>query len=354
MRTPTALCAVLAMFTFAKGATFTSAELGLTFQHPDNWKVVTKKGDTRINIPLAGGDVAQLLIFPRAFNSDIDTWNSVERDIAVQQKRTVESQTQEEIMRVPLLLTRVKYSDKGRAMQVLSGLVYSATPRKLLFRLIAPDGSFDVAEQAWRSALTTLRTLDGKMPNQEDPLRKVSAEEAKAATGTPGRITVIAPDTPKRVSLRKGTVAIDASAAGHKVQLRVPAGWTGERQPDGTVILRHPELSKPLTVSVLSSLDSDEPGRALNHATIVSLNAFVEVQKREDSKPLTNSAGALVAEVWRWGTDSNASISSCDAVGMSGDYYWLFSYRGNMPVPATKDAKLLEALMKIMSVELVQ
>lgn len=354
MKTALALCVALAMIASASGATFTSAVLGLTFQHPDNWKVITKKGDTRITMPLDNGDVAQLLIFPRSFNSDIDLWNSVERDIANQEKRTVDSQTQEEIMGVPLLLTRVKYTEKGRAMESLSGLVYSATPRKLLFRLIASESSFDKAEQAWRSALNTLRTSDGKLPKAEDPNRKVTPEEVKAAAEGPTKISQIQPDKPKRTVFHKGQVAIDASAAGHKVQLRVPTGWLGRRDADGSVTLTHPELSAPLKVSILSSLDSDEPDRALDRAAVGSLGAFTVVLEREDTKAVANLAGAIVQQVWRKGTADKGSITSCDAIGVTGDYYWVFSYRGTLPVPATKDARLLEALIKVMSVELLQ
>ena len=72
MKTTIALCLALAPTAWAFGATFTSPELGLTFQHPDNWKVTTKKGDTRITIPLGDGTTAQLLIFPRSFNGDTD------------------------------------------------------------------------------------------------------------------------------------------------------------------------------------------------------------------------------------------------------------------------------------------
>jgi hypothetical protein len=108
-------------------------------------------------------------------------------------------------------------------------------------------------------------------------------------------------------------------------------------------------------VSVLSSLDSDDPGRALNRAAIASLDLFTTVNKRIDSaKPTANAAGAVVSEVWRWGLDANGSIVGCNAVGVSGDYYWIFSYHGTMPAPGTKDAKLLADLVKAMSVELLQ
>lgn len=352
MRKTIALCLTLAPAAWGFGAVFSSPELGLTFQHPDNWQVTTKKGDTRIVIPLPEGGTAQLSIFPRAFNSDIVTWNAVEKDIAKQQSQTVDSQTQEEIMGVPLLLTRVRYTDNGRAMESLSGLVYSATPRKLLFLLRAPEGDFDKAEEAWRAAMTTLRTLDGKLPTIENPDRKVTPEEAKAGSGPPMHVTTITQDKPKRVSLHKGPVVVQASAAGRKLILRLPSGWSSEKRDDGSVMLRHADLSSPLKVLVLSSLDGDEGRVALDKASAASLAAYSGVRKREDPTPAANAAGAMVATVWRWGADAVGNVEGCDAVGISGDFYWTFSYRGSLPMPATKDVKLLQELVKTMSVEL--
>jgi len=242
--------------------------------------------------------------------------------------------------------------DNGRATETLSGLVYSATPRKLLFRLIASDSDFDKAEQAWRAAMTTLRTVSGKLPSVEDPNRKVTPEEVKAATGKPEHVTVLVEEKPKKSSFRKAEVVIECSAAGRKLQLRVPAGWSGQKGTDGIVSLRHADLSMQLQVSVLSSLDGDEPAAALNKATAGSLVSYSTVRKREDPKVAPNAAGASVAAVWRWGDDASGSVVSCDAAGASGDFYWLLSYRGKFPAPSTKDVKLLEALMKTMSVEL--
>ena len=336
---------------WAGNTVFTSPELGLTFEHPDNWQVATKKGDTRIRIPLSDGSSAQLLVFPRSFNGSIDVWNSVERDIAAQQKHKVDAQTQEQLLGVPLLLTRIKYTESGRAMQALSGLVYSATPRKLLFRLVAPDADFDQAEQILRTALTTLRTTSGKLPAAESPDRKVTPEDIQAAQGKPETETVITAKEPKNVVKRKGPVVVSTFAAGRKLSLRLPAGWTGQSRSDGSIVLRNSDLSGPLTVSVLSSLDGDFPATALDKVAAASLSTYTLVQKRLDYPAAPNDAGAVVSSVWRWG-DANGKVVECDAVGVVGDYYWLFGYRCGFPVPGTKDIKAIQELMKTMSVEL--
>jgi hypothetical protein len=351
MRTPIALCLGLVLVAPAGAATFTSAEMGLTFLHPDNWKVTTKKGDTRVNIPL-DGDSAQLLIFARSYNADIELWMNVEKNIALQQKQTIDGQTQEEIMGVPLLLTRVKYTLKGRAMMALSGLVYSATPRKMLFRLIAPESSFEEAERLWRTALQTIKTLDGKLPKAEDPARVVTPEDVKEAKEGPTKITVIKPEGKKQGKFKKGVVAVETQTAGRKVQLCLPAGWTGELQADGCIQLRHAGLASALKIVVQSSLDSEEPAKALAKAAAASLAAFSSVTMREDPKQKVNTAGATISVVWRWGAGASGDLVSCDAVGVSADNYWLLSYQGAMPQPGSADGKLLGALFETMSVEL--
>ena len=285
---------------------FTSYEMGVTFNYPSTWTLATEKGSTRGQFPIEGSpEQATLEIYPANFKSDIDIWQATQLNISQQMKREVLKQWQEEIMGVPLLLTKAQGIEGGRVLTQLSGLVYSATPRKMVFRLMAPPADFDKAEFAWRTVLQSLRTVDGAVPKAEDPNRKVTEEDLKPISKPPKRTVWSAP-TKAAAAPVKGTVSVDVTAGGTALKLLAPEGWAFE-SAEGTVTIKHAASGLSATVAVSSILDSPAPGLALMNLTAKTLDSYSRVDSRVEKGPLESRSGGTISYVWRQGAATDAA-----------------------------------------------
>ena len=336
-------------------ARFSNPELNFTFEHPKAWKVVTsKKAISTVTIPLPEGQGdATMVIYAMAFERTPELWLTLQSDVAVQMKAELERQWTEELLGVPLLLTKTHTAPKGVPTTVLQGLLFSATPRKLLFRLSAGPSAFPAAEAEWRKVWPSFRTVDGTSVKPEDPNRVPEPAGPKAKPiERPSPINVISGggSVPDPVL---APVAIDCTAAGRKLRLRVPEGWSGTIAEDGAIELKSALVSRTLRVIVLSTLDSDPPGRALFKGSPRTLEKFSPVRLREEPKPRPNAARAMVSWVWRVGAGDKNPMRSFDAVGQSADFYWMFgvAWDGDAYLPAEHAALL--ALVEAMSVEFV-
>lgn len=332
-------------------ASFSNPELNFTFEHPKSWKVATsRKAISTVSIPLPDGlGEASMEIYAVAFQRKPELWLSLQADVAAQMQAEVERQWTEELLGVPLLLTKTRTSSGP----VLQGLLFSATQRKLLFRLSAPASGFQAAESAWRKVWPSFRTVDGTAVKPEDPDRIPENPDPKAVPiERPSPINVIS-GGPLKPETTLAPVTIECSAAGRKLRLHVPEGWSGVLGEDGAVTLKNPALPRELRVVVLSTLDSDPPGRALFKASQRNLEKFESVKLREEPKPRPNVAGATVSWVWRIGQAGQAPMRSFDAVGQTKEFYWVFgtSWTGDAYTKAEHD--LLLALVEAMSVEFV-
>lgn len=329
---------------------YKNPELNLAFSHPKSWTFVTnKKGVTSVTIPTdTKGVTGSMEIYSIAYNADEDLWQNVQKDFLKQMKRDVVRQWREEILGVPLLMTRGGYEDRGSQMAILTGLVYSRTPRKLLFRLTAPASVYDSIEFDLRASLQSLHTIDGTLPSTEDPNRKVTPEDAVVKpVMAPPKVTVIDKSKPSE-KLVKGPQSVDAQAGGKSVKLRYATGWTCEK--DATGFNFHATgIPGSIHVTVSSTLDSDNPEVAIFKASAISLNDFDKVTKREETNPKPNKAGAFVSTIWRDGVSGKGAIESCEAAGLLGDFYWLATYRldGSLTVASRKAIDLLFAGMSV-------
>jgi len=330
---------------------FSNSEYGLAFEHPSSWQISTKKGDSKIVVPLEGGLTATIEIYSVVFNADTEIWRNVQKNIVLQMKRQLVEQQEEEILGVPLLTTRSRYTEKGIPTVSLSGLIYSATPRKMLFRLTAPESVFPEAESKWRGVLQSLRTVSGKPLSTEDPSRKVDLKEFKTVPERPVKVTRIEGVRKQEGEIRKGEISVPLRVANRDVVLHIPQGWQGEVTAEGEVTVRHPDLSEPLKVSIFFALDSEPPARSLFKASSRSLDLFSAVTKREEVAPTRNKAGATVQAVWRWGKSTSGDLATCEATGLLGDFYWLLTYRCT-GMGSINEKKLIDSLIATMSVEL--
>jgi hypothetical protein len=349
---------------------YTNDELGLSMTHPKNWKQskVQIKNRTKFNIidpkswrpakvdnttrfllPLPGVDEKGVLeIYAVSFNSTTEIWQDSQRDINEQMKKIVLRQWQEELMGVPLLLTKIQSNGKAGTTLTETGIMYSATPRKLVFRLTASPDNFDKADFEFRQAMQTMRTTDGRLPSAEDPDRKLGLSDLNP--GSAKKVIWTAPSAPKATPV-KGDVTAEATAGGKKLLLRAPSGWKIVKEADGSFTLTSNELSGPAKVSVFSSLDSEPPGKALVKASGQNLETFSKVTKREEKGPFTSRSAANVVSIARVGLAGSKGMGSFEAAGLTGDFYWLLSWKGDDTAMA-RDRKALDNLVEIMSVDL--
>ncbi len=351
-------------------ATYTNEELGLAFDYPKSWKhskVKVKNEEskiiltdpktwrpakqditTRFLIPLPGVDERAVLeIYSAQFNQDQDTWQTVQRDINEKMNRAVLRQWSDEVLGVPLLMTKIESKDKGVHLITDTGLVYSATPRKLIYRLSASPDNFDKAETIWRDTMQTLHTTDGRLPSAESPDRKLSAGDLQ-----PGQFhkVVWTPPVQPPVAPFKGVVIVEATAAGKKVDLKGPNTWKVSKNSDGTFTLTNPDLTGSAKLFVASVVDSDDPGKVLIRASGQTLEAFTKVVKREEKTSYINHGQCNVDWIYRRGLAGTKSHFSFDAAGDNGDNYWVLTWNSDDEGASGKDRKTLEGLADVLTV----
>jgi hypothetical protein len=328
-------------------------EIGLAFNYPKTWQVspVKKSSDFKVLVPVEGSSQkATLELYNVAFNSEKDIWQLGQKAINERMKHEIMRQWEEEFLGVPMLLTKVSYSDKEGPQILMTGLIYSRTPKKLMFRLSASPDDFDKAEFAWREAMNTIRT--GRAWTPEDPNLKPDPKAPTRATLPPAVVTKPnSLDTETKTT--KPPVAIPITVSGKKLEFRMPGEWAGKLEEDGSLTLTHPELSTPVKVSIASSLDSDPAQRALLVASSKTLADFQKVAKRDETVPTKNRAGAMVAMVWRTGNDAKGDLFSCDASVMNGDFYSILKFSGTSAAKIGNERKLVENLLQNCTIQLV-
>jgi hypothetical protein len=352
MNTLTLLLATAIISTGQDTVTYTNPDLNLTFSYPKTWTLTTKASEANARIPLEGSDDPAILeIRSVPYFSEPEGWQEVQASLAKSSRRELVKQWQEELLGVPILLTKTQYAERGVDKTRQTGLLYSATRKKLVYHLTAPTKHFDQAETAFKTALQSLRTIDGSTPQPEVPGREKGPYDPGVDTRPP--LIIKPPEAAKRQYV-KGPVTVACSAAGQNLLLRLPAGWTAEKGEGDKVTVKHSQLSAPLTVTIQSTLDGDLPERAILKVGSAELANFTKVDKREDARNRENKAGARIFSALRSGTTANGMLITTDAAGLTGDYYWMMSARWTSPEAYRSDMRLLAVLMQEMSVEPAQ
>ena len=357
MRTFTliSIATVLAVSAFANSqdhSLLELPELGLAMNHPKDWQISTvgKTKDVKVLIPIQGSSQMALLeIFGIPFNSEREVWQLGQKAINERMRREVMRQWEEELLGVPLLLTKINFVDKGGPQILLTGMVYSRTAKKLMFRLSAAPDDFDKAEFIWRETMNTFRTSQPWTP--EDPTQKPDPR-APIKNPLPPAVIKQPNSLDAEVKTVKPPVAIESVVAGRKIELRIPGEWAGKVQEDGTILLTNPDVAGPVKIQLASALDSDPPQKALLAASSKTLGDFQKVTKRDESLPTKNKAGAMLASVWRTGLSSQGDLFTSDACAFVGDFYALASFRSTNAGKIGSDRKLVEALLQNMTIQI--
>lgn len=352
--------------------TFTDAALGLSFAHPTTWTTVAtpvpvapktkgnrfklpggkkpeKKPDdgmVTFRIPGANGAApSELTIVHASFSDAPEKWQQIQADTNRNQKREVERQWQQEILSVPLLLTRISYDQNGTPTTTVTGLLYNAAPYKLLFRLTGPTAGFDGAQYQFTQAMETLRTTSDTLPSAQEPGKPITPPVV------PGPDAKHAIFGKTKVPPQQAPLSLPVTVGTRKMVLRVPEGWTLDKVDADSAVLRNPEVKDGVTVKLYASATAARPADALNAAANKTLEEYKTVDLREDTTGEPNKAGNPMLAVWRKGTAAKGPYATLDAVVVAGDYYMLFALHPSPGEDLNHERKVVQAMLDAVGLE---
>ena len=337
---------------------YQSLTLGLKFSYPKEWELtINKKGEGRLLIPMEStSDRAVVEILPVNFRSEPNVWQLTQVAINKTWKREIERQWDEEILGVPLLLTKVNYTDKGTQKTAETGLIYSLGFNKMMYRITASPAEFDKADYMWRQVLQSLRTWDGSLPKVEDQ-SKIERKDPKTII-KPGKDDDLGhPQVPHEISGTPKVKLVKAPSAAAfqlgetKLELRVPSDWKVASDKAGVFTLTSPAVSAPVMIKVYAVAGSDPTAMALFKASGESLNDFTKVTKRDEALPAVNRAGAAVGQIWRAGSGAKGDVFTCEASIQGADCYGILTYRVESAQRWGADRRAIEQLLERISIE---
>lgn len=328
---------------------FSDSDLGLSFQYPEEWALTQERYATVFTIPLANEQTATVQIFRSQFRQPAEDWQKIQSDVAGSMGRVVDRQWEETILGVPVLMTRVLYQEGGERYGVVVGLFYTATPFKFNYRMTAPYESLEEAEQAWRSALMTLRTTTGDLPQREDPNRPLPTRQEQTETREqrPTSVAVLRPKDLTGNQLRTENVAT-VEFEDSEFNLYLPEDFRMVRRQDENWI-EHSSLSGPVKLTIGFGFE-DQTRSALARAAGASLSRFTAVSLREDVPASTNRAGATVFRTKRQGTSGDQPLWMIQVAGNCDALYWLIEASGSEPM-SRQQVEALESLIAVLFVE---
>lgn len=329
------------------GPVFRDDALGLEMTLPQGAQIRRERLYTRLDIPLPSGAKAEAQIFRAAFTQERPVWQRVQFDVNAGLGRTITRQWEETILGVPMLLTRLNYSEQGE-QSTLIGLLYSASAQKLHFRLNSTQAAEGEAESVWRGILSTLRTTSGQIPEPQRP--GVTPPEAVTSDNTP-RVQRIGPraEASKAPNLAN-TQSWPIPGPGQELILRAPNEWQLDQVEGQGWRLSHPQLSSPVELVVASGL-AREALREVRRRMGASLSSYQKVTLREERGPAPAPSGVEVYVSSRTGDTADGPKAELNASGSEGLFYWLARYQGQPGDQWTADRALLQKLFDVLRIE---
>ncbi len=322
-------------------------QLGMTIRHPAAWTVAKSKVQTTVEIPCEGKRTAKVQLLSSLYRDTAEAWQSLQLRASESMRRKVDEQWQEELLSVPLLMTRTKYQLKGQELVSLVGLLYAATDHKLQFIMTAPADVAPDAEAAWRSALLTLRTKEGDLPEKEYSNRPPDAEKPKPVK--PKNKLVLKAETAAPKKLERGPVSASVKVGDTAYTVYLPKGWTASLAGQG-VRLSQQGLQGVVTLGVESG-GREQADKRLDELAAMGLERFTVVSLRMETEPRFSRAGCLVRQVRREGKFGKDPLALLCAVGSRGDLFWTLTYEASDAGALKRDKGRVEALVDWLSVE---
>ncbi|MEQ1935816.1 MAG: hypothetical protein ABL962_18320, partial [Fimbriimonadaceae bacterium] len=303
---------------------FTQKQTSLTLTYPKAWKVTNSKNNVKFEFPISESDqIATVEIWPAEFSGTTEIWEATQSGIVNQMKQTLVKQWQEEILAVPMLLTRSSYKKNEIDFTTDSAMIYGPSFWKFLYRLTARHDVFDKAEYQWRLVLQSLRPVEGGVLTPFDPNRKaLNSERGKGGVKT---VLGAEPRNVKPAKVVLGEQSRPAVAGGKTVQVRFPKDWSVEEK-EGLLEFSRSGLGS-VQVTIQNTVDSPAPNKAFARAGSQSLGLFSKVDSRAESLPTWSKGGMQVAYLWRTGSSTDGYLATLNSVGSLGDFYWLANWK---------------------------
>lgn len=333
---------------------FLDSELGLAFSYPATWKVV-KKTKIRTNFEIPGTSSSapsELEINHADYSGNAETWQLIHKTSNEQLKRTLDRQWEQEVLGVPMLLSRVHYTDKGQSLSSINALLFSQTKKKLQFILTGPTSDFDNLQYQFTNALQTLRTVETK--------KKVSAVAASTKSEKSEKIDKTAPEVSVKHELIdpvkpkiwvKELQTAPFAVESKKFNLHYAEDWIAKGQIDGTLALTNPDLPGSITLKFYPESDSDSPANLLLAASAQSLQEFDTVTKRLDQDPTVNRANCLVSSTCRIGKSKAGDCYTYEAFGQEEGAFFILNFKSTDPSTEKTGFKLIQKLLQTISFE---
>lgn len=367
------LAAILALLPAAQDTdTFTDSKLGLSFTYPKTWTKATPSAPVETNnkkgkkgkkpaepigqtflIPLEGSsEPAELLVMRTAYSGSAEDWNLLQETSNKMQKREVARQWQQDILGVPMLLTRINFTEVAGSRTTLAGLFYTHSAEKLLFRLTASAGDFDRVQFEFMKAMETLHTVNGELPKQQIPDQEIVPEKPKEKVNprdVPHELPTAQQNKPKAPKVAKGVPLVVGSTT---INLVLPSGWTAKASPDGFSI-SHPKCRLTVNAVIKPAGESDRPDTALQNIAGTRLADYEVVKLREDQVAKVNHLGCSIAWVSRIGSaTAGGNLTTLDGYAVNGNYYLLMSTRSQEKSITDADLRAVRNLLENLHFEI--
>ena len=314
-----------------KRKTFSEKGIGVMFDYPETWtyKGADKKNPARFTIPIEGGGTGELKIIDLEFRGTPANFQETQATMIGRLGGNVVRQNQLEVLGVPLLLTKLRQNGANGDTTTLVGLLYAATPKKFNFRLTGPSDRFDALEYQWQSALETLRTDTGALPQTENGQKPKPAKTAGDVPLGPDGKPVPPPVKDVRTELAprpmqknyKGPVSAELAAGSQPAMLYLPAGWTSEPTGDGTVRLTNKGSGLVLNAQIFLA-QADNPRAVLERAVLDHMASFDTIERRIDLQHDFTKGGGAAASVYRIGKGKDGGARMVfDGVYAQGEWF---------------------------------
>lgn len=329
--------------------TFQSKPHNLQLDIPVSWKVQPTRNGT--NFIVSGTKSASRVeLYVTNYQGTSDDWQSLRKQVNSDMGRKIDRQWEELLLGVPLLMIRVNYNDpkEGGDISMLDGLLFANTSRKFQFRLYAKPDEVGGVEEQWRQCLTTLRTMEGSLPDKEDGVFNPPASEPVVR---PGEAIRLKPRDRSEVKL--GPVSVPFSVSGRSGEMRLPEGWKVSGEAERRT-LTHKDFPGEVSVLISSILDSAPPQTAILDEARRGADRFKSVSSRENFGPVVNKSKTNYWLTVRKGRTDSADLFQMIAVVDVKDFYWTLKFEGTDLKSSKATQRKLEELLNAMGAPAVK
>jgi len=331
------LCAAVA-FQDVSLKEYTSPTTDMRLKYPSNWSLKKDRYADELRFKVDGKDV-YVELMGIEMNFPAQHWQDVTREINTNNDRAVLRQWEEELLGVPLLLTKVRDMGKAEIEISITGLILSNRTQKMLFRLHAPESVAPSAEEQWNKVMLSADTISGKLPSESAPTTTPENGGGSATVSTtPGRVQIIEPKIGPPKTVKRGSVRMPLDVD-RGTFLYLNEGWD---MKEGT-------LSNGSTLLQFGQGIGEERVARSEWLKVCgsALGRLNTITGRVEPEPKYRESGFRGSFLERRGTTADGSEVQWVAYGWMGGYFYTLNWAGTeLEFKSTKEAreKLLESL----------